>query len=98
MFDSIISAKIPIQGVGKAIIAAGHGTVTLNSSIGSTIIPITLNDVIYAPTAPNCLLSIGHVEKSGAKIEFTAGRCSVVKNGNVVLSGKLENNVYRLDA
>ena len=58
MFNSITLAKIPIQGIGSTIEALGRGTVTLISKLGSWHIPIILNDVIYAPNAPNCLLSL----------------------------------------
>ncbi len=53
MFKSITPSKIPIQGVGKTIEAASQGMVILNSKVGNSQIPITLNNVIFAPDALN---------------------------------------------
>jgi len=97
MFKSITPSKILIQGVGETIEAAGQGTVILNSKVGNSQIPITLNNIIFAPDAPNCLLSIGKVKSAGVQIDFSAGKCTVKQNGSIVLNGTLTNHVYMLD-
>jgi hypothetical protein len=69
MFSSLSPSHVSIQGVGLTSNALGRGSVTLTSKIGNKYIPIKLNDVIYAPSALNCLLSLGRIDKTpGAKI------------------------------
>src|SRR5258708_31069606 len=97
MFKSITPSKIPIQGVSKTIEAAGQGMVILNSKVGNSQIPITLNNVIFAPDTLNCLLSIGKVELAEAQINFSAGKCTVKQNGSIELNATFTNHIYMLD-
>src|SRR5258708_13169377 len=77
--------------------AAGQGMVILNSKVGNSQIPITLNNVIFAPNTPNCLLSIGKVKSAGVQINFSAGKCTVKQNVSIVLNVTLTNHIYILD-
>ena len=71
MFSSLTPSHITVKGVGSAAFALGRGSVTLTSKINDESVPITLHDVIYAPSAPNCLLSLGRVHRTpGTKVHW----------------------------
>ena len=97
MFSSLSPSDVSIQGVGLTSNALGRGSVTLTSKIGDKYIPIKLNDVIYAPFAPNCLLSLGRIDKTpGAKICWKGdGIILIEKSGQPVIRAKsTDNYVY----
>jgi len=94
MFSSLSPSHVEIQGVGSTAFALGRGTVTLTSKINGESIQITLGDVIYAPSAPNCLLSLGRVHKTpGTKVHWNDdGTVLIEKSGKPVIRAKSTNN------
>ncbi len=97
MFSSLSPSRVSIQGVGSTALALGRGCVTLTSKINDKSIPITLNDVIYVPSAPNCLLSLGRVHKTpGANIQWNDdGTILVTKSCKPIIRAKsTDNNIY----
>ena len=65
-----------ITGVGNSSVSAiGMGTVEI--LIPETSACLTLRNVLYAPDASVCLISISRLDDSGHQLSFTNGQCTV---------------------
>lgn len=101
MFTDFRAERVTVNGFGEGmhVEGEGRGTVILNSRVEGKIIPITLKDVIYLPTAVNSLLSIAKIDKGGGSAEYRNGEVILrSKNNTVMGKGKLSKGIYLLDA
>jgi transposase InsO family protein len=100
MFTNFTPRSESIRGVGEAMClkSRGHGTVVLLSKVNGQTVPITIHDVMYAPSAQNCLMSVNKVDEKGSSTTFSHSSVTVsLANGTKVAQGKLFQRVYRLD-
>jgi hypothetical protein len=101
MFQDFMPGTTSMSGFGKGmnIESHGKGTVILNSTVNGKFVPVTLKDIIYSPTALNCLLSIQHINTARGSTSFAKGNVSIKgHNGNIILGGKVQNRIYLLNA
>jgi transposase InsO family protein len=90
----------PIYGLGsQPINAQGRGTVILNFKVDGKLIRHVLREVLHAPDADNCLLSISRFDAGGGDIHFKTG-VAILRNKSkqTVGIGKVINRLYLLDA
>lgn len=58
-----------------------------------------LVNVLYVPTTRFCLISGSKIDKAGGKTEYGNSQCKFQDNkGNVIATGVLEGNLYRMNA
>ena len=70
MFSKIIPIQTNLHGVNGIGQAEGRGEIKLISQIDGHEISIRLKDVVYAPQAPNCLISMSRIEDAGGRALF----------------------------
>ena len=69
----------------------------LLSNIDGHTIPVTLHDVMYAPSALSCLMSVSKVDEQGSLVTFNHGSVSIsLADSTKVAQGKLAQKVYLL--
>ncbi|CAM6086645.1 unnamed protein product [Calypogeia fissa] len=101
MFQTFEEHSTTISGFseGMSISSLGTGTVILNSHVDGKIIPVTLKNVMYSPSAVNCLLSISRIDSSGGSAEYGNEKVTLRdRHGEVMTQGMLHNKVYLLSA
>ena len=56
-------------------------------------------DVLHVPDAPNCLLSIPHIDEAQGHVEMKGGECILKdKEGIIIRKGNLSGRLYILEA
>src|SRR5271163_3384612 len=74
-----------IHGTGGKVQVKGRGNVTLNFRVNGRTITHKLQNVLHAPNAANCLLSVSCLDQAGGRIEFANGTCRIVhKSGQII--------------
>ena len=104
MRDAFISFQslqnTPVDGVGGATAyAKGRGTIELKSEVNGNTYTLTLKNVLYIPTNPHNLLSLGRWDASGGYYNGGNGQLSLkTKNGQTVAKGiKINNHLYKMN-
>lgn len=104
MRDAFISFQslqnTPVDGVGGATAyAKGRGTIELKSEVNGNTYTLTLKNVLYIPTNPHNLLSLGRWDASGEYYNGGNGQLSLkTKNGQTVAKGiKINNHLYKMN-
>jgi hypothetical protein len=104
MHNAFISFKplqnMPVNGVGSIMThAKGQGTIELKSKINGYKYILRLEDILYIPTNPQNLLSLGCWDKSGGQYKGGNGHLFLMmKDGHNVTRGtKINNNLYKMD-
>ena len=88
-----------IKGLGDPVTAHGHGTVIVDFTINGKTICHQLCNVLHVPDAPNCLLSIPHIDEAQGLVEMHGGECKIKdKNGIVIGKGNLSGRLYIMEA
>ena len=97
-FTDFIPMDTNIQGIGDSVLhAEGTGTVILESKINGEVIPITLKNTLYAPTAMNNLLSVSRVDDSSGEFKFKGSQSKMFdKFGNLLIEGEKKHQLYYL--
>lgn len=81
-----------IHGLGShPITTQGCGTVIVNFNVDGKIIQHTLREVLHAPDAENCLLSISRFDAGGGDIQFKDGK-AILLDARVELPGQERAN------
>ncbi|KNZ49413.1 hypothetical protein VP01_5024g1, partial [Puccinia sorghi] len=84
-FDSIKTGKkdanLAIKGTGQVTLSWGRMTVSLKNCL-------------YVPDIVVNLISPGLLDKKGCTVSATGGKFQVLKNGLVLFSGRIRNNMY----
>ena len=71
----------------------------VNFKVDGKLIRHVLHEVLHAPDADNCLLSISRFDAGGGDIHFKTGEAILWnKNKQTVGIGKVINRLYLLDA
>jgi len=79
-----------------SVATAGVGTVVLNVIVHGKTRKIKLEEVLHVPTMGFNLMSVGMMEKRGAKVSFKRGK-SIIKIGNKVAAcGTRKSGLYPL--
>ncbi|KAG2006925.1 hypothetical protein CC2G_015317 [Coprinopsis cinerea AmutBmut pab1-1] len=98
--DFIPLQNTTVQGIGpESAIVEGSGSIILNFRTDGTITPHLIRDVLFVPSAPNCLLSLSRFDDGGGVVHFGGGTCRLLDgNGSVVGTGRKVDRLYKLDA
>ena len=88
------------MGIGPtAAVAEGRGTINLMFTIKGKVFRHRLNNVLYVPGAPNCLVSLGQIDDTGVAVTFKDGLCFILdKKGDIIGEGHKRNRLYKLHA
>lgn len=102
MFHTFMPKQGKISGIGGTSEKfLGQGTVILNSNVDGKVIPLTLQDVIYAPGAGNCLLSGSQIDLASGHLSYGNQRVTIYDPaGKINGQGKLVlgTQLYLMDA
>ena len=87
-----------VSGVGNAQTRAeGKGTVMIQTKIDNDIFKLTLKDVLYIPTNPQNLLSLGRWDKAGGSYHGGQRTLTMAKGGKTIARGtQINNHLYKL--
>jgi len=89
----------PIKGIGSSAMSTRYGTVTINFWTKAKTLSHKLQNVIYLPNAPNCLLSVSQFDEKGGRIIFHKGECYLEgKDKSIIGHGTMRGRLYLLDA
>src|SRR5882757_2856577 len=89
----------PIKGIGSLAMSTRYGTVTINFWTKAKTLSHKLQNVIYLPNAPNCLLSGSQFNEKGGRIIFHKGECYLEgKDKSIIGHGTMWGRLYLLDA
>ncbi|KIM65718.1 hypothetical protein SCLCIDRAFT_112267, partial [Scleroderma citrinum Foug A] len=99
MFKEFTPLNRTIQGVGNMDIPVkGRGMMRLKSWTDKQNYVIVLQDVLYVPQAPNSLLSIPHLDKSGRHADMGDGCIHLYdKNETLITVGWKVKRMYLLN-
>ena len=89
-----------VSGVGNAQASAkGKGNIKITTKVVGREFHLTLKDVLYIPTNPQNLISLGRWDKSGGTYTGSQGILTMnTGDGQTVIKGKrISNNLYRLN-
>ena len=89
-----------VSSVGNAQAhAEGKGTVTIKTKVKDKEFQLTLTDVLYIPTNPQSLLSLGRWDKSGGIYHGGQGNLlmNTINSDTVATGTRINNHLYRLD-
>lgn len=89
-----VPLKISVAKNSEFISATKSGTLQVTSNMG---IQGELEDVLYCRDVPYNLLSVSKMQQAGLSILFEKDSAQIIKDGNVLMSGKLSNNLIVLD-
>lgn len=79
------------------VVGVGDIEVSLMNDFGAQ--SISVKDVLYIPDLTANLLSVSCIVKNGNKVEFVLDGCRIYgRDGVLLASASLENNLYRLNA
>ena len=89
----------PIRGIGSLANSMGHGMIKIDFRIKEKTMTHTIQNVLYLPEAPNCLLSVSRFNEKGGRIVFHKGECfSEAKDKFIVRHGTMHGRLYLLEA
>ena len=94
-FESLIK---PVSGVGNAIMyASGRGTINIETKVDGNPHQIVLEDVLYIPSNPHNLLSLGRWDNTGGNYHGGQNILTLYKNGDKIAVGtKIKNHLYKM--
>ena len=77
----------------------GHGNVKIKFQFDGKIFVHQLQDVLYVPGVPNCLLSLNRIDDGGGSVDFKGGVCWIKDKGEKVIGkGYKHQRLYMLFA
>jgi hypothetical protein len=99
-FKVFIPEYKKITGIGNTVIEAhGRGMIEMKSRMHQKDIKVTLNDVLYVPTAINNLFSLTRVDEKGGHAIIGNGQITVLdKDRQILACGKHIKRLLLLDA
>ena len=99
-FTDFQTVSETLNGVGeKGAAVLGRGTVKVRFKFDGKEFIHQLRDTLYAPNAPNCLLSLSRLDDVGGKVEFDDGKCWIKDKGKRVIGmGDKHQRLYLLRA
>ena len=75
----------------------GHGNVKIKFQFDGKIFVHQLQDVLYVPGVPNCLLSLNRIDDGGGSVDFKGGVCWIKDKGEKVIGkGYKHQRLYML--
>lgn len=77
----------------------GTGVVIMQRIVDTKPSVFRLLDVLYVPTNKQCLVSCSKLDKAGGKLIYGNKSCQFYnKNGNLIVDGNLDGNLYKINA
>ena len=97
-FTEFHPVKETLNGVGKqGADVLGRGNITVKFECDGKEFIHRLSNVLYTPSAPNCLLSLSRIDDAGGKVDFEKGKCWIRdKKGMVIGEGEKHQRLYLL--
>ncbi len=97
-FFTFESLTKPVSGVGNAMTCAeGKGSIRLESEVDGTKYQLRLDDVLYIPSNPYNLLSLGRWDCAGGNYHGGQNILSLYKGDQKMASGvKITNHLYKM--
>jgi hypothetical protein len=98
-YTTFESLEKPVSGVGNAqTCAKGKGTINIRTMVNHQAYNLTLRDVLYIPSNPHNLISLGRWDNAGGNYHGGQGILTMnARNGKTVAVGtKINNNLYKL--
>ncbi|GFR10076.1 retrovirus-related Pol polyprotein from transposon TNT 1-94 [Trichonephila clavata] len=97
-FTKFVSPKPVYVGNSDAIMAYGHGTVTIEIKVNCKWEKHHLTEVWYVPDISKNLFSISQTLKRGFKFQASKDECSLLRDGRVRLKGvRTVHGLYALE-
>jgi transposase InsO family protein len=99
-FTSFQSLVKPVSGVGNAKAQAeGKGTVKIQTKVNGKQFLLVLEDVLYIPSNPQNLISLGRWDKAGGYYQGGDGKLIMnLKDGQTIATGtRINNHLYKLN-
>lgn len=88
----------PVElGNSKTAQVLGSGNVNLTLSVNGKSTNCILQNVLHVPDLGYQLISVLTMDRSGCKISFHSQRCWIMKNNELLATGTMQQNLYRLD-
>ena len=84
-------------GNGERTKIAGTGSVKLNLGMNGRSKPCIIQNVLHVPNLGYQLLSVSQLSKSGIQTLFTSIGTQLIRNQEVIATGSLVGNLYKLD-
>ena len=77
------------MGIGPtAAVVEGRETINLMFTVKGKVFHHRLNNVLYVPGAPNCLVSLGRIDDTRVDVMFKDGLCFILdKKGDIIGEG-----------
>ena len=86
-----------VVGTKQETKVAGRGTIDIKAQVDGRPFNIKLMDVLHVPAFGYQLLSVSRVSNKGLNVQFSDGRCRILRNNSVVACGTLRKSLYYLD-
>jgi hypothetical protein len=89
----------PIHGIRTPATALGYRTLSLAFRVSGKTLIHKLQNVLFIPEAPNCLLSVSRLDENDEKVTFHRRKCVLEsKEGTIIGYGHMKGRLYLLDA
>ncbi|KAA1475545.1 hypothetical protein DENSPDRAFT_783530, partial [Dentipellis sp. KUC8613] len=86
-------------GDNSSIDALGVGRIPVFMRAAGETHKVILQDVLYVPDLHGNLISVSHLTKRGACVQFSESSCQIFDQAGILTcEGHLEDNLYILDA
>src|SRR5882757_3808003 len=99
-FTEFRPVKEILHGIGESgAEVIGRGTVRIKFEFDGKTFVHQLQDTLYVPSAPNCLMSLSRIDDGGGSVDFKDGLCWIKDNGNKIIGkGYKRQRLYMLHA
>lgn len=85
--------RIGIAKSGASVLATAKGCIEVTTNKG---VQGSLMEVLYCPEVPHNLLSVRKIQQTGMTVIFTKSGVEVRKDDEIILSGEIINNLYKI--
>ena len=83
---------------GIDVPAVGRGSINVLFNVDGREVPITLQEVLHAPTLSHNLISLSRVTDAGFEVTLKGGELSVfARRGKEIASGRKVDRLYQMD-
>ena len=90
---------VPIRGIGSSANSMRYGTIMIYFHVKGRTLLHELQNVLYLPDVPNCLILVSQFDEKGGRIIFHKGECFLEgKNKNIIGHGTMHGWLYLLEA
>jgi hypothetical protein len=95
-FDEGRMDKITVAN-GQHVTSIGAGNGYLHCNVSDKVNKIPVKNVLFVPSLESNLLSVKQLTKQGNTVTFNGDSCAITKANVTVATGKIDNNLYKLN-